>query len=151
MLRDIFNRIKKYREIKQRQKRIIEICFNQDKDCPEYFYEMMRLKLENLLEISKKDPFVTFDPKYVRIAINLCKLLEENKTTYYRPINIQNYKNYDECKNWNFESNKVIDYSVVDDLVFKIDAKLRAKFYKIKAKNLLFEIINKNILYWVTA
>ena len=151
MLSDIFNRIKKNREIKQRQKRIIEICFNQDKDCPEYFYEMMRLKLENLLEISKKDPFVTFDPKYVRIAIKLCQMLEENKMYYLRPINTQNYKNYDECKNWDFNTDKVIDFEVTDDLVFKIDTKLRAKFYKIKAKNLLFKIINKNILYWLTA
>ena len=148
MLSDIFNRIKKNREIKQRQKRIIEICFNQDKDCPEYFYEMMRLKLENLLEVSKKDPFVTFDRKYVHIAIGLCKLLEENKMYYLRPINIQNYKNYDECKNWNFNTNEIIDFEIADDLVFKIDTKLRAKFYKIKAKNLLFKIINKNILYW---
>lgn len=147
MLSDIFNRIKKDMEIKQCQKRIIEICFNQDKDCPEYFYEIMRLKLENLLEISKKVPFVTFDPKYVRIAIELCKLLEENKKYYLRPINTQNYKNYDECKNWNL-NNKIIDYDAVDELVYKFDANLRAKFYKIKAKNLLFKIINKNILYW---
>lgn len=148
MLRNIFNRIKKNKEIKQRQKRIVEICFNQDKDCPEYFYEMMRLKLENLLEISKKDPFASFDLKYVHIAIGLCKLLEENKTYYLRPINTLNYKNYGECKNWNFNTNEIIDFEIADDLVFKIDTKLRAKFYKIKAKNLLFKIINKNILYW---
>jgi hypothetical protein len=148
MFRSILNKISTNKAIKQRQKRIIEICFNQDKECPEYFYEMMRLKLENLLEISKKDPLATFDPKYVHIAIRLCKLLEENKTTYYRPINVLNYKNYEECKDWDLNTKREIDFEIVDDLVFKIDAKLRAKFYKIKAKNLLFKIINKNILYW---
>ena len=47
---------------------------------------------------------------------------------------------------------KVIDYDIMDDLVFKFDVskKLQADFYKIKAKNLLFKIINKNILYWFT-
>lgn len=148
MFRSILNKINAHKAIKQRQKRIIEICFNQDKDCPEYFYEMMRLKLENLLEISKKDPLATFDPKYVHIAIRLCKMLEEDRMYYLRPINIQNYKNYDECKNWNFNKTEIIDFEITDDLVFKVDIKLRAKFYKIKAKNLLFKIINKNILYW---
>ena len=47
-----------------------------------------------------------------------------------------------------YTTNEIIDFEIADDLVFKIDTKLRAKFYKIKAKNLLFKIINKNILYW---
>ena len=75
MFKSILNKIKKNKEIKQREKRIVEICLNQEKDCPEYFYEMLRLKLENLLEISNKQPYIIFDPKYVRIAINICKLL----------------------------------------------------------------------------
>jgi hypothetical protein len=150
MFKSILNKIKKNKEIKQRQNRLIEICLNQEKDCPEYFYEMMRLKLENLIELSNKQSYVMFDPKYVRIAIKLCKLLEENKMYYLRPINIRNYKNYDECKDWNFNTKKVIDYDIMDDLVFKFDVskKLQADFYKIKAKNILFKIIKQNILYW---
>lgn len=147
MFKNILDKIQKKKELKRRQERLIEICLNQEKDCPKYFYEMLRLKLENLLEVGKKDSYIMFDPKYVKIAIKLCKMLEENKQYYLRPINTQNYKNYDECKDWNL-NNKVIDYDAVDELVYTFDAQLCAKFYKVKAKNLLFKIINKNILYW---
>lgn len=153
MFVSILNKIKTNRENKLRQKRIIEICLSPECDKPKYFYELMRLKLESLIENNKDKTFMMFDPKYVHIAISLCKLLEENKTTYYRPINVLNYKNYEECKDWDLNTKRVIDFEVTDDLVYKInlDPIVKANFYKIKAKNLLFKILNKNITYWLIA
>jgi len=120
-----------------------------------YIYKLLERKLRNIQEYAKIDT-VTYEsnwqPRYLDIAIKLCEKLQYgiHDIGY---VNINNAKRFRDARDLNFEPrqpNPHIRSEILKQAWEQVDFVKYAKedLYEIKARHLLFKILENYIGYW---
>ncbi len=136
-------------------------CVKDDKDWDYYFvYKLLLVKLENIQDyyIYDREGVHWNGNEYkIQYAINILKhLIDETLDTYPEHINTNNIKNYvpeNMIQYYNFhnEDKPFKDWTL--DCMRNIEGKEldrinRQEFYDIKARAILFKLLNNYLPYW---
>lgn len=157
----------KKEKLTESQYRLMKVVYK-DRDwdyC--YIYDLLSAKLKNVLEYSETKTITTtkaWRPEWIKRAIALIDILKGTKDFLHDVyVNLNNYKRFGmEAKvfyNLIFKYEKEIEetggirYSTVNGEKKPIFLEEMIKFnkeeiYQIKARHLLFKILNQYIVYW---